>query len=343
MNSITCSWDVVDNEEQDNENPHASELNTINIDDVPIDPLSSGPRHNKRMMEMEVVNHMMTSLGWTEPLPSTCVQTEYFQPKIILTGSLWEQEVEKAKQNIQKKKNENNISVKAEEINSQKLYTPCNLNVVKVVDKSYLDKNFQGVKASDLINTTVQDYSLNAEQEHAFRIIANHAVCQNPEQLHMYIGGMGGTGKSQVIKALSHFFLLRKEAHRFIIVAPTGTAAALLSGSTYHYMFDINEHMSSTRKGHIKEEISGVEYVFFDEVSMLSARDMYWINAQLAKVFDQADIPFGGLNMVFSGDFAQLPPAVGGDMFPCIKEQLAPYLLTLNLKKRQLERHYGPK
>lgn len=314
MNPITCSW-AVNDEEQDNENPHDNGLNAINFDDVPVDPLNSGPRHNKRMREMEAVNHMMMSLGWTEPLPSTCVHSESFQPEKILPGSLWEQEVEKAKQDIQKKKNENNIPVtsKGEEMESQGLYRPCDLNVVKVVDKSYLDKDFQAGKASELISTTLQEFSLNEEQARAFRIIANHAVCQNPEQLRMYIGGMGGTGKSQVIKALSHFFLLRKEAHRFIIVAPTGTAAALLGGSTYHSMFGINERMSSNKKGHIKAKLSGVEYVFFDEVSMLSARDMYRINTQLAKVFDRADVPFGGLNMVFSGDFAQLPPAVGGE------------------------------
>ena len=40
---------------------------------------------------------------------------------------------------------------------------------------------------------------------------------------------------------------------------------------------------------------------------------MYRINVQLAKVFEIADVPFGGLNMVFSGDFAQLPPVVGGE------------------------------
>ena len=98
-----------------------------------------------------------------------------------------------------------------------------------------------------------------------------------------------------------------------MIVALTGTAAALLGGSTYHSMFGINERMSTGKIGHIKEKLTGVEYVFFDKVSMLSARDLYRINAQLAKVFDCADIPFGGLNMVFSGDFAQLPPAVGGE------------------------------
>ena len=141
----------------------------------------------------------------------------------------------------------------------------------------------------------------------------------------MYIGGMGGTGKSQVIKALSQFFMTRNEAHRFIIVAPTGTAAALLGGSTYHSMFGINDRGGTNKVGHIKAKLKGAEYVFFDEVSMLSARDMYRINVQLAKVFEIAHVPFGGLNMVFSGDFAQLPPAVGGSTYHCIQDQLVHY------------------
>jgi len=56
-----------------------------------------------------------------------------------------------------------------------------------------------------------------------------------------------------------------------------------------------------------------VDYVFFDEVSMLSARDLYRINYQLAHTFNKPDVPFGGMNMVFCGDFAQLPPVPGGE------------------------------
>ena len=44
---------------------------------------------------------------------------------------------------------------------------------------------------------------------------------------------------------------------------------------------------------------------------MLSACDLYRINAQLVNVCGVNDVPFGGLNMVFSGDSAQLPPAMG--------------------------------
>ena len=50
-----------------------------------------------------------------------------------------------------------------------------------------------------------------------------------------------------------------------------------------------------------------------DEFSMLSCHDMYRISAQLCKVMNEPSIPFGGLNMLFAGDFAQLPPPVGGE------------------------------
>jgi hypothetical protein len=53
---------------------------------------------------------------------------------------------------------------------------------------------------------------------------------------------MGGTGKSQVIKALKRFFEKMNESHRFVILGPTGTSAALLGGSTYHSFLGV--HMS---------------------------------------------------------------------------------------------------
>jgi len=53
---------------------------------------------------------------------------------------------------------------------------------------------------------------LNEEQECAFKIVANHSVEPTTEQLLMHLGGMAGTGKSQVIKALISFFERRKSA-----------------------------------------------------------------------------------------------------------------------------------
>ena len=99
-----------------------------------------------------------------------------------------------------------------------------------------------------------------------------------------------------------------------VIVAPTGSTAALLGGSTYHSMFGINgdgAQTSNIQLAQIKSKLQGVQYVFLDEVSMLSCRDMYLISARLARVMNNLDIPFGGINMIFVGDFAQLLPIIG--------------------------------
>lgn len=51
----------------------------------------------------------------------------------------------------------------------------------------------------------------------------------------------------------------------------------------------------------------GVDYLFVDEVSMLGCRFMLKISRALSKA-KQNDLPFGGINVIFAGDFAQLGP-----------------------------------
>ena len=310
--SIVGSW-VKESDTEIEDEFHSTGLNEIQLDDLPSDPLDLGPNQRKRAKEMDAVGRMMADLGWTEPLHHIQESPISFRPEVFKPGSAWEQDIDTMKQKILDEKNAHRKNLNMQETSHDAQHDAPNHDIVKVVDKSYLEKKFHKEGASELVDSTVQEFSLNKEQEHAFCIIANHAISENPEQLRMYLGGMGGTGKTQVIKALSCFFKQRNEAHRFVIVAPTGTAAALLGGSTYHSMFGINDKSGIGRLGHVKEKLNGIEYVFFDEVSMLSARDMYRINLQLSKVFDVAHAPFGGLNLVFSGDFAQLPPAVGGE------------------------------
>ncbi|KAF9553063.1 hypothetical protein CPC08DRAFT_646084, partial [Agrocybe pediades] len=163
---------------------------------------------------------------------------------------------------------------------------------VRLVDAEYLKHNFKSKKEEHVAITEdiVKQFGLNSEQERAFRIIANHACSPSPEQLKMYLGGMGGTGKTQVIKAVLEMFKQKKESHRFIVVAPTGTAAALLNGSTYHSAFGI--HIKGKKEAgmgkssvdlinELREKLSGVEYVFVDEVSMISCHELYAISARL--------------------------------------------------------------
>ncbi|KAH7918710.1 hypothetical protein BV22DRAFT_1024132, partial [Leucogyrophana mollusca] len=158
-------------------------------------------------------------------------------------------------------------------------------NEVRVVDCSYLQRNFSECTDHDasIIQQTSDNFSLNAEQDRAFRIVANHATMSTPSQLKMHLGGMAGTGKSQVIKALTHFFAMRNESHRMIALAPTGSAAALLGGYTYHSVLGIRDGGASTSAAiaRIRARLEGVDYIFIDEVSMLSCHDLYNVCSQL--------------------------------------------------------------
>ncbi|KAJ6472415.1 hypothetical protein C8R45DRAFT_801862, partial [Mycena sanguinolenta] len=152
----------------------------------------------------------------------------------------------------------------------------------------YFTKEFvaKQVEASAQVSDTIKMFSLNEKQERAFRIVANHSLDNAAPVLRMYLGGVGGTGKSQVIKALIRFFKDRGEAHRFLVLGPTGTSASLLRGSTYHSVLGIMDGMDGekhehTSIKHIQERLRGVDYIFLDEVSMVSCQAMYSISAKL--------------------------------------------------------------
>jgi hypothetical protein len=139
------------------------------------------------------------------------------------------------------------------------------------------------------------------------------------EQLKMYIAGMAGTGKSQVFKAVVDFFKLANQSDRYVVLGPTGTSAALQDGFTYHYFLGINPNTSSqneaTSIAQLKARLEGVDYICIDEVSMLSCHDLYKISSKLAKAMNVYDLPYGGINIIFAGDFAQLPPVGGAPLY----------------------------
>ena len=115
-----------------------------------------------------------------------------------------------------------------------------------------------------------------------------------------------------MIKALTAFFERWNESHCIVITAPTGTAAALVGA--YHSVLGINDkcHLN-TSMAKVRSRLDGVDYIFLDEISILSCHDLYKISVQLAKAFNEPNKPFGGINIVFAGDFAQLPPVSGGE------------------------------
>ena len=194
-------------------------------------------------------------------------------------------------------------------------------NDAYVVPSTYLSKDFEPTEKrwGDVMDDIIRNYTLNEEQEKAFRIVANHACEIAPEQLLMHLGGMAGTGKSTVIRALTAFFTARKEPYRFVLMGPTGTSAALIGGSTYHSFLGLNTGSSSrasvSTMEDVKERLTGVGYLLIDEQSMLNCRQLCAISARCCDALGIYEKPFGGLNVILCGDFAQLPPVKGYSLY----------------------------
>ncbi|KAF5332441.1 hypothetical protein D9758_015134 [Tetrapyrgos nigripes] len=273
-----------------------------------------GRLQRRRILNMESMKRVLHTSFWNLPtqvkLPD---MSKFVAPEGNVSSVEWKKRVLKERQLVLDGKGQSCDKEKKDGDGGEPPKKKFTYDKVEVVDKSFLEKRFSTGNNKHLINGCVGEFSLNREQEKAFRIIVNHTVCSSPQQLQMYIAGMGGTGKSQVLKAVAKFFSARGESGRIIILALTGNAATLLGGSTYHSVLGINERKSDGSLPQVRQRLLGVDYIFIDEVSMLSAQDLYRISVRLCKARDNLDTPFGGLNLIVAGDFAQLPPPMGGE------------------------------
>ncbi|KIM46621.1 hypothetical protein M413DRAFT_49950, partial [Hebeloma cylindrosporum] len=219
-NDIETPFSDSDSEDSDN-----GEYNDLKDDSYE----EAGPVHLKTLRDMQEAENIVRKAGWLKKCNGDIpeLDTEPIEVDEMSSGE-WNSLVKEARALALKKKQANLPNV------------PGSLNgkekgkMVEVVDADYFKYNFKAKKELDnkVMQEVATEFKLNKEQLRAFRIIANHSSCIAPEQLKMYLGGMGGTGKSQVIRALITMFEKKKESHRFIVLAPTGTAAALLNGST---------------------------------------------------------------------------------------------------------------
>ena len=298
-------------------NENVDEINDTFLNNID----EHGPLYIKRIDQMNSAENIAIKAGWLNDCSDTkpdVGSSEPIIPDILQNASSWQKVVAEERKRILTERKKNTSSNTSQNKYVKRRSDP----TVEVVDYGFLQKLFSHKikKDIDVIEAISNEFSLNEEQERAYRIITQHAISKSPAKLRMYLGGMGGTGKSQVIKALMKFFERRGELHRFLTVAPTGSSAAIIGGSTYHSVFGIHENSNSLKTlRDVKEKLQGVDYIFLDEVSMLSCQDMYRISAQLSKALNVFDEPFGGLNFIFAGDFAQLPPAGATPLYGAVK------------------------
>ena len=172
----------------------------------------------------------------------------------------------------------------------------------------YIDEEPVAVPERSANSEPCADYGLNAEQKTAFDAIV--------EGKSIFITGPGGTGKSYLLQTLyANYKGLTGRA--LAITAMTGCAALLLGpwAKTLHSWAGIGigrlpadviakSIATDSRK---KKRWRQTDCLVIDEVSMLTPTLLEYLDT-VGRLVRKCDRPFGGIQVVFVGDFYQLPP-----------------------------------
>ncbi|CDO77896.1 hypothetical protein BN946_scf184952.g8 [Trametes cinnabarina] len=154
---------------------------------------------------------------------------------------------------------------------------------------------------------------LNVEQRAAFDCIV-HSVLNHSGKVY-FLDGPGGTGKTFLYRTLCH--KLRSEGLIVLCVAASGIASLLLPGGrTAHSRFKIPvEHLSShstcnvNKESPLAEMLRRVSLIIWDEAANQHRFAPEAVERTLRDLRN-TDAPFGGITIVFGGDFRQIPPVV---------------------------------
>jgi ATP-dependent DNA helicase PIF1 len=150
---------------------------------------------------------------------------------------------------------------------------------------------------------------MNAEQ-----LLALNAVKRRQS---IFLSGSAGTGKSFTLGEIIRW--AHSEKLEIGVTASTGCAAYLIRGRTIHSYLGIGlakktarelaEYVKS-KKPFIVAKIKGLDILVIDEISMISSELMDKISEFLSIITGNPK-PFGGIQIVLTGDFAQLKSVDG--------------------------------
>jgi len=199
------------------------------------------------------------------------------------------------------------------------------------------------------------ELELDKEQQLAFQIVAAAYVltyyqdaegvefrdsCTNPSQVRrdfiierkklrklarlkpdvsllMFLDGPGGSGKSRVVKeVIKHAkectskLNLTFDTRTIIVSAMSGVAAVSIGGETTHSVAAFNRAIAS-------DDVSwaNARLLIIHEVSLMNTKDIDKLDENLRTLTRNYSTLFGGLHILFCGNFRQLEPVTGNPLY----------------------------
>ena len=139
---------------------------------------------------------------------------------------------------------------------------------------------------------------------------------------NIFITGPGGSGKSALIRKIKEHSQKNTQTTSIQVCALTGCAAILLNckAKTLHSWAGIGlgngpENLIITKILHSnykRKSWRETNVLIVDEVSMLSLK-LFDLLDKIGRIVRKNPRPFGGIQVIFSGDFYQLPPVGSKD------------------------------
>lgn len=140
----------------------------------------------------------------------------------------------------------------------------------------------------------------------------------------VFLTGKAGTGKSTFLK-----YICANTHKKYVVLAPTGIAAVNVGGQTLHSFFkipfrplladdpDFAPRQIRKTLRYTKEKvklIQQLDLIIIDEISMVRADIIDFVDKVLRNYSGNMREPFGGKQLLFVGDIFQLEPVVTRDM-----------------------------
>ena len=140
----------------------------------------------------------------------------------------------------------------------------------------------------------------------------------------VFLTGKAGTGKSTFLK-----YICENTLKNYVVLAPTGIAAVNVGGQTLHSFFkipfkpllpddpDFSPRQIRKTLRYPKEKVKLIrelDLIIIDEISMVRADIIDFIDKVLKIYSGNMREPFGGKQLLFVGDIFQLEPVVTRDM-----------------------------